>query len=624
MYIQEYGLGRLIGPKPNWSGVFRSDEWLMEHFRNPAGHVPRSIMPILPFDDSKFYALTYMLDVLGRKNRDSVRDIWQNRGFNPEQAFNIHCAQCHGDYLQGNGPVATWIYPIPKNLRNAEFLRNLTKEEAYRSIMHGVKGTPMPPWGETPIDKSDYDGIPVLTHEEANKLVDWLYTSLPGATVIKGVQDVPKWQYTPKDVIEELQREGMPLKPGKARGKQESSSLPPKTPATVGFGVRQLPQELLLLFPKGDHYYASLTSKVATVDNADEQQEVDKIFDTVPNPNPGEGKYAYFIKKAYYTDSNIGQGKKFFEMNCASCHGKEADGSGMRASIMFDAKPRMLTNLDWIKMHDDIRLLRSIKYGVPGTAMTPWGDQTSALQRLQLVIFIRSLTEEKDLREILSETLYRSFESTDAQIEMARALTYPTLEALEAQSKQIRSKQVSEDITNKGGETALYSEALKLYEEQLKLAAQEKDWEALDQQLLALKALVKKERDIYLSIGDMLIALRPNESWTRFLKAAAFNENTFVFRDKILQMPNDPVKDKERMLLLEAIVSELTEENTALNKEIAHLPENQQAVLKAKADQYYQAKNKVLVALEQLKVLRQQEAELFKAYQKKLKALSRP
>ena len=41
---------------------------------------------------------------------------------------------------------------------------------------------------------------------------------------------------------------------------------------------------------------------------------------------------------------------------------------------MQDAKPRMLTNLDWENSRDDLRLLRSIKYGVPGTAMVPWGD----------------------------------------------------------------------------------------------------------------------------------------------------------------------------------------------------------------------------------------------------------
>src|SRR5262249_1003477 len=146
MFIQQYGLGRLIGPRPNWSGIYRSDEWLMEHFRNPAAHVPRSIMPVMPFDDTKFYALTHMLDVLAPRIRDAVRQLWENRGFNPAEAYEVHCSQCHGRSLGGNGPVAQWIYPLPKNLHNPDFLRNLTKERAIYSIVHGIKGTPMPPW----------------------------------------------------------------------------------------------------------------------------------------------------------------------------------------------------------------------------------------------------------------------------------------------------------------------------------------------------------------------------------------------------------------------------------------------------------------------------------------------
>ena len=71
------------------------------------------------------------------------------------------------------------------------------------------------------------------------------------------------------------------------------------------------------------------------------------------------------------------------------------DGTGIRAGVMEQAKPRILTNLDWLQIRDDLRLLRSIKYGVSGTAMTPWGDLTSAQQRLQLVIFIRSLSQKK-------------------------------------------------------------------------------------------------------------------------------------------------------------------------------------------------------------------------------------
>lgn len=630
VYIQEYGLGRLIGPRPNWSGIYRSDEWLMEHFRNPAGHVPRSIMPIMPFDDSKFASLTYMLDVLGKRDCDAVRTIWQHRGFSPEQAYAIHCSQCHGDYLQGNGPVATWIYPIPKNLRNAEFLRNLTKEEAIRSITHGVKGTPMAPWGETPKDKPDYDGIPVMTQAEIAKLVDWLYASLPGATVIKGVQDVPKWHYAPSDVIDELQREGASLKSGAFHEKQESGSLPPKHPSAIGAADSSLPAELLALFPTGDTYYASLQPQVSVAAAPSKQTEIDKLFDTAPNPNPGADKYAYYIKKDYYTKDNIERGKQFFEMNCASCHGKEADGSGMRASIMFDAKPRMLTNLDWINTHDDLRLLRSIKYGVPGTAMTPWGDQTSALQRLQLVIFIRSLSEEKDRSDALSAALYQAFEPTHAHIESARRTTYPIVERLEADSKKISAKLASADIQENAGEASLVKEALQLYEQQLKLAAAEKAWQAVDSQLLELSSLVKEEQNLFQALGNDLIALNPpGDAWPNFLKAVALSEDAFVFSDQKLQMPADTDKQQQRLAILENLAAALAADGEAAARELAALKRpgasgaqgNDLLALQSKADQYRKVSNKVLASLPQLKRLHQQEQTLMKAYLEKLSSL---
>ena len=53
-------------------------------------------------------------------------------------------------------------------------------------------------------------------------------------------------------------------------------------------------------------------------------------------------------------------------MNCAVCHGADADGTGIRAEQMKDAKPRMLINLDWIDSHDDIYMLRSISSGCLG------------------------------------------------------------------------------------------------------------------------------------------------------------------------------------------------------------------------------------------------------------------
>lgn len=320
MYIQTYGFGRLICPRPNWSGVYRSDQWLMEHFKNPASHVPNSIMPVFPFDDSKFAALTYTLDQLGEKNTAGTRAVIEKEGFDPERAYQETCAQCHGKNKQGDGPVSEWIYPIPKNLLRSEFLRNLTKDQAIMSITHGVKGTPMPPWGEVGSGKNVQ---PVFTEDEIKQLVDWLFSTLPLKSAIPS--ENPKWHYSAKDVSGELNEEVL------------------------------------------DHDY---------------------------------------IKQEYYTPENIQAGKRFFIENCAACHGKEADGAGLRAEAMSDAKPRMLTNLDWIHSRDDLRLLRSIKYGVPGTAMTPWGDLTSPLQRLQLVVFIRSLSKEAAARRELTDAIY--------------------------------------------------------------------------------------------------------------------------------------------------------------------------------------------------------------------------
>lgn len=347
-YIQTYGLGRLICPRPNWSGVYRSDQWLMEHFKSPSSMVPRSIMPVFPFDTSKFKALTYTLDQLGVRNATYDRTVERSGGFNPEAAYTAYCAQCHGETRQGNGPVSTWIYPIPKNLRNAEFMRNLTRERAKQSILHGVKGTPMPPWGEVGVGKKTE---PVLTENEVDLLVDWLYATLPGSTIIANDKEVPKWNYMPDQVQKELNEQG--------------------------------------------------------------------IFDERPMKGTGPETEGYFIKSKFYTPENINAGKTFFWTNCAPCHGKEADGAGLRAEAMQDAKPRMLTNLEWINSRDDLRLLRSIKYGVAGTSMTPWGDQTNPLQRLQLVVFIRSLSAENQMRAALRDALYEAFDTKGTDKDLA-------------------------------------------------------------------------------------------------------------------------------------------------------------------------------------------------------------
>lgn len=571
MFVQEYGLGRLVGPRPNWSGVYRPDEWLMEHFHNPSAHVARSIMPVLPFDDTKFWALTYMLDLLGKRNRDAIREIWKHNGFSPELAYKIYCLQCHGEFLQGNGPVSEWIYPISKNLRNAEFLRNLTKERVIESITHGIKGTPMPPWGEIAQDKATADEIPVLNPEQIGLLADWLFSALPGGNVIKASTEVPKWHYTPEDVIKDLHAEGNDLKPNEK----------------------------------------STDSKVSD------------YFDEKAAPVPGPDKNEYYIKKEYYTPYNISQGKEFFELNCATCHGAEADGSGLRAEAMKEAKPRMLTNFDWINTRDDLRLIRSIKYGVNGTAMTPWGDFTSSLQRMQLVIFIRTLTDDRRLREALMSALYKTFDVSEYVVEQARVKIYPALAKLQQEYDTVEMKLGS--LYNKVQEgQAAPKEAVELYQQQLDLMGKLRTQQEIDNVLKALKSTIANEGSIYQSIGLNMITVANDHDgdFEKLLKIISLLQGRFTIGEKGFDFKQNDSLENEIAALGVQIVDHVTGLITALEKEKIVLegriktPELDQQLHEnsARTKAYNQLKIKVISGLQEAIRIRQQEKKEYDDY----------
>lgn len=610
MYVQEYGLGRLIGPRPNWSGIYRSDEWLIEHFRKPSKHVARSIMPVMPFDDSKFYALTYMLNQLAVWNRNEVRKIWDTFGFDPKMAYELHCSQCHGDHLRGNGPVAEWIYPIPKNLGNADFLRNLTRANAISSIVHGVKGGPMPPWGEVGLGKSQIVGnTPVLTGHEIEQLVDWLYAPLAGGSYIQSADEVDKWKYQPEDVLEELEREGDNLNPGPP---PEFIELKNQDPTLGRLGL-----------PTGDRYLASL-NHIAAVSESERISRIGKVFDVYPNPYSGDDKYVYYIKKRYYTEENLQQGKALFELNCAACHGKEADGQGYRAGTMYDAKPRMLTNFPWINMRDDLRLLRSIKYGVAGTSMTPWGDQTNSLQRLQLVMYIRSLTKDQQQRDELISAVYETFDEQDQILEQARVDQYEKVNALKEELSDIKTnalKILSSDETPK-------EDALGIYQQELTLNRQIKSILELDKLIVDLKDKVKKESQIYQNIGTQFLGKSfEGDLFEQYLKLLKTTNVQYELTNGKLEQTHQPQKEKEIEESGWKIFQEIQENIRVaeIEKGIIEgkLPSNERTEKIEDLNEKIQAfkgLQKVLISgLEEAKRLRERQLELYTTYETKLK-----
>lgn len=593
-YIEQYGLGRLIGPRPNWSGIYRTDEWLMAHFKNPSAEIARSIMPVFPFDDTKFYALTKMLDVLAIRNRDEVHRIWEANGFNPEVAYEIHCAQCHGPYLQGNGPVSAWIYPIPKNLRNPIFLKNLTREQALQSIVHGVHGTPMPPWGEVASDKPN-DGVPVLSQNQAKQLVDWLFSTLSGGRSLREDGEVLKWEYGPEDVIKDLKREGRPLK-----GKKPEKKPQPLSINKAGF----------------DFNFLSL---IQTGLKNDLENDPALVFD-IKKPLPGSNEpHAYYIKKEFYTKENLDEGMRVFNLNCAVCHGKDADGRGTRSVAMEEAKPRMLTNLNWIESRDDLRLLRSIKFGVPGTSMTPWGDQTSSLQRLQLVMYIRSLSQEAKQRQKLTRLIYEIYDSPILATEEVRSKEYPLLEEGKAK-KELASQEIQKilsDIANgKENKQAL----VEAYEKELELTKENQLFDQKDKVFKKFIENLKKEKKAVNELGLQLISLNNTELSHEYFNWLETYRGRYQFKEKTLFITEEKPslkKDESEDIIISGIDKEISNLEIELKAEQGRLrsplQEERMQEINAKISQIKKLKLRILTTFRDISELESDQRKLIES-----------
>ncbi|MBB64394.1 MAG: hypothetical protein CMO81_04965 [Waddliaceae bacterium] len=603
-YIQEYGLGRDIAPRLHWSGVYRDSEWLIGHFRNPASHTAKSIMPVMPFDDSKFYALTHMLTVLGKKNRDETRKVWDRLGFYPEEAYIELCASCHGQHFHGNGPIAEWIYPVPKNLRNATFLRNLTREKAIESIVHGVRGGPMPPWGETHVG-----GSPVLTQNEIEQLVDWLYTSLPGGRVIED-ESVDKWRYEPEDVLEDLKKERSTSPFSQKENRQSLNS---------SCEDEEVMKELLSGINTCKDFYVDTKPKVY-IDSSEKTLSVEDIFDVQVGES---GDKSYFVKESFHTAENIEAGKGLFLVNCAHCHGKEGAGNGERAVVMNDAKPRMLSNMPWLRTRDDLRLLRSIKYGVPGTSMTPWGDKTSALQRMQIVVFIRSLTEEKKIRDELTSSLYEIFETSVIKIELARAELMKQAKELESEYKKTKDVRQSLELAASLDENKS-KKAVQAYYKELEQSAKLNRFRRVDQLLKQLIEEVKVEQQVYEILGQSLILKTLKaEPVGKFFDLLEVNKGRFTSKKDQIEFILRSDFDSEISSRVEHLLSwirnkkQLAEKQQVLASGKLNSPQKREELenINNEVLSMQSMEEKLLVSMSQAKASRARQRDLFQAFE---------
>jgi len=126
-----------IAPDLSYEGLVRDESWLTDHFGNPRARVPDSIMPAFRFPADDFQKLTAYLETL----KTPPPSTWD-----AQTTFTNLCARCHGEKGDGNGKVAWYIDPSPRDFTKQGFMASKPRARFVASIQDGVGGTSMPPW----------------------------------------------------------------------------------------------------------------------------------------------------------------------------------------------------------------------------------------------------------------------------------------------------------------------------------------------------------------------------------------------------------------------------------------------------------------------------------------------
>lgn len=117
-----------------------------------------------------------------------------------------------------------------------------------------------------------------------------------------------------------------------------------------------------------------------TADAAKWQEEYDLAAKTVKNPHT-------------FTDANLAEGKRLYDINCKVCHGEKGDGNGQIVELPdgndgpYTARPPKYT--DRLPQINDGNMFYSVSYGKG--QMGGYAYQLSVTERWQVILYIKKL-----------------------------------------------------------------------------------------------------------------------------------------------------------------------------------------------------------------------------------------
>ncbi len=84
---------------------------------------------------------------------------------------------------------------------------------------------------------------------------------------------------------------------------------------------------------------------------------------------------------------NYDEGRKFYDNNCATCHGLKGDGNGPRAYFIFPKPRNFISETSRLRLNRAV-LFNAVKYGIRGKEMPAWGKVIDDQQIADVVEYV--------------------------------------------------------------------------------------------------------------------------------------------------------------------------------------------------------------------------------------------
>jgi mono/diheme cytochrome c family protein len=402
------------GPDLSYIGRKRSEQWEIEHAKDPRKYSPLSIMPSFEFlPEQDLEDIVAYLFALGNRvaaewmilppepyagNADPLSyptitmtpqdqgwSTWEAAGLQEGKELYVEmCMTCHGCAGNGLGSYAGTMVVTPADFKQEPF-RSMPDDQWFWHVSEGVQGTLMPTWKAS------------LTEEERWSVIRYIQQTFASPVMRDPAEgDVPT-DYAnltnPVELtIETLDegkhtfiRECMVCHGDSGRGDGPYAERLQPSPPDFGDGSYgdYTDSDYFWRISEGLPWSAMPTWKLqySEEDRWKLVHYLRAIFTQTEEkpPAPEEGEdFLYpdvYHSQTYPESVSYERGKELFLTTCAHCHGLAGDGQGWDG-LYLDPQPADFREMSSIEMTPELQgeHLAKVTFGIQDTAMPSWGE----------------------------------------------------------------------------------------------------------------------------------------------------------------------------------------------------------------------------------------------------------